>query len=65
MNEPRTRREVIRAIAAGAAVIAVPGLTLGCRTGGTIRQSGAARGSASGWDLVPEILARIKPPVSA
>jgi polygalacturonase len=63
MNEPRTRREVIRAIAAGAAVIAVPGLTLGCRTGGTIRQSGAARGSASGWDLVPEILARIKPPV--
>jgi polygalacturonase len=54
-----TRREFARQALLGAgALVAAPSLLTACRTLG-----GARRGSsAAGWDMVPEILARIVPP---
>jgi polygalacturonase len=54
-----TRREFTRQALLGAgALVAAPSLLTACRT------LGGARGgsSAAGWDMVPEILARIVPP---
>jgi polygalacturonase len=56
----KDRREFLKSLAAGA-VFASPLTTLACRTStgaGLLSQSSNARG----WDLVPEILARIVPP---
>lgn len=60
-----TRREFIKTVGASA-LLASPLGTLACRTGmqGAAPGSGASAGvsGATGWDLVPEILARIVPP---
>jgi polygalacturonase len=53
-----TRREFARQALLGiGGLAAAPSLLTGCRTVGA-----RAGSSATGWDLVPEILARIKPP---
>src|SRR5262245_23624957 len=56
------RRDFLRAMGGGAALVSPLG-ALACRVG---RQMGsptaATPSSAHGWDLVPEILARIVPP---
>ncbi|HKG90630.1 MAG TPA: glycoside hydrolase family 28 protein [Gemmatimonadaceae bacterium] len=59
-----TRRDFVKALtaSAGAAFLA-PLISLGCRTAGA--GSGAAAASttgATGWEMVPGILARIRPP---
>jgi len=53
-----SRREFLRAVGAGAA-LASPLGSLACRTA-PVR--GAPRSQGRGWELVPEILARIVPP---
>ena len=55
MADHTTRREFVRTLAMGTgAVLFLPALQ-GCRTLGL-------GGAATGWDMVPEILARIRPP---
>jgi len=54
------RRDFLRAIGAGAA-LASPLGSLACRVGAQVGSS-STRASAVGWELVPEILARIVPP---
>src|SRR5688500_14140619 len=71
MKDPiTTRREFVRRTALGAgAVIGVPLLSLACpapgATPGTLPgpSGGAGARAPLGWDLVPGILARIRPPV--
>jgi len=53
------RREFLRHLGAGA-VLASPLATLACRS---VASVGATPSQSKGWDLVPEILARIIPPM--
>ncbi|HEX2190044.1 MAG TPA: glycoside hydrolase family 28 protein [Longimicrobiaceae bacterium] len=59
MSDPRfTRREFVRTLSLGAgAALVAPGLLPGCAP------FGRASGGADPWSRVPEILARIRPPV--
>ena len=61
MESPNlTRRDFLRAAALGAgAVLVLPGLE-GCAT--AARSAAARHGVLAGWELVPGILARIRPP---
>jgi polygalacturonase len=68
MSDSRSnRRDFLKTtLAAGAgAVIGAPLLSLGCRSAPLLESAGTAAivAPASGWDLVPGILARIRPPV--
>jgi polygalacturonase len=61
-----SRRDFLRSAAAAGAVFALPAALTGCGAVATTRGGAAHAGSASGatgWDLVPEILSRIRPPV--
>lgn len=63
----QSRREFVKTIATSAALgIVGPFLATGCRSSAVVAGSGAAGGavpvSAEGWDLVPEILSRIRAP---
>lgn len=63
MNRASSRREFLATLAAGSgAILGAPLLGAACRAGAAIEQAAPAR-SAAGWDLVPEILQRIRPPV--
>jgi polygalacturonase len=59
-----TRRDFVKALTAGAgAAFLAPVISLGCRTAGAGSAAAAVGGGvATGWDMVPGILARIKPP---
>jgi polygalacturonase len=54
---PSTRRDFLRTLGAGALAVSPIG-ALACRTAPRVRTPSPSRG----WDLVPEILARIAPP---
>jgi len=62
-----TRREFLSSLSTGsAALFAAPLLGAACRAAAVMEKAAPARGAtASGWDRVPEILARIRPPVFA
>jgi polygalacturonase len=55
-----TRREFLERLAAG---LAAPSLLMACHSPGGRTQHPAPGGQHPGWDLVPDILARIRPPV--
>jgi polygalacturonase len=55
-----TRREFVRSLGAGAAALLVAPVAAACRSG--TPNAALTRAGAAGWELVPEILARIKPP---
>jgi polygalacturonase len=58
-----TRREFVQSAAARVAGIAVaPAIIAGCRRGAMLSTSATRQESIKGWDLLPEILARIAPP---
>ncbi|HYE58820.1 MAG TPA: glycoside hydrolase family 28 protein [Rhodothermales bacterium] len=58
LNHRTSRREALKGLALGAGALALaPGALLGCRT-----MASAGAGAVQGWDLVPGILARIRPP---
>ena len=59
-----TRREFMRSAAARLAGVAVaPAIVAGCRRGALLTTTAIPPESTrTGWDLVPEILARIAPP---
>jgi polygalacturonase len=65
INRPATRREFLSTLATGSGVIlAAPLLGAACRAAGVMEEVAPTRGAAaSGWDLVPEILQRIRPPI--
>lgn len=66
-HQPHSRRDFLRTLGAGA--VAASPLAAACRSLGTAGGASAAPSTASagagatGWDLVPGILARIRPPV--
>ena len=64
-NRHRSRREFLSTLATGSgALLASPLLTAACRAAVVIEEAAPARVTApTGWDLVPEILQRIRPPV--
>ncbi len=63
--EPLSRREFLRGAVLGGAALALPGVLAGCGTRAVTAGSPAptgATGRAMGWERVPGILARIRPP---
>src|SRR5688572_32796971 len=62
-----TRREFLSRLATGSgALLAAPLLGAACRAAAVMEKAAPAGGAtASGWDRVPEILARVRPPVFA
>jgi polygalacturonase len=60
-----SRREFLSKLAAGSsAMLAAPLLGAACRAAAVIEEAAPAQSVATtGWDLVPEILERIRPPV--
>ena len=56
-----SRRDFVRAVAAGAVALSVPSVLRGATRQGVVGWLPPLR--ADGWDALPEILARIKPPV--
>ncbi|HEV2131307.1 MAG TPA: glycosyl hydrolase family 28 protein [Longimicrobiaceae bacterium] len=61
-----SRRDFLRGAAAAGAMFVLPGSLVGCGTGSARRAGASPLGTVEdrrGWDLVPEILSRIRPPV--
>src|SRR5215208_4340850 len=58
-----TRREFVKALGVGVgAAFLAPAISLGCRSAGAGSTASASTAGAAGWDMVPGILARIRPP---
>ena len=64
MANEQNRREFMKRLAAGAgAALVAPSLAGACRSAGSAVATSASPASGTGWEMVPAILARIKPPV--